>query len=712
MLANKLLPVTNAGGGGGGYNDVGIAHIATLEYTGAPTSYNSGQQYYYTFTDVDIGTPYDNRYFLAVAVSQDETSSSNNIGLIAVGDIVLSSIETNGPVHRGFSLLPDTTNTTATVTVGAFSMSGIQVDLYALYIPEGYVVSWREDNTNSTLAPSYPVSATFGTDLYQDCFVVAVGTAFDGNQGIRKSTVSWANVSVGSTPYDIFTGSSSFLSTLEIVYANTDLETNKLTTDTTVYSASATSYGRTNTIIAFCPLAAEDVGDTYITGTATGFVPALAVGDGYGTIDLPEAAAAGEIAVVHSICTTTDGITAEIGDGSSFRSLDAVTASTNDIVFYGVITATDTQVRLTRTANTIPRPFVCFSYSATSFGGVTTSANFYSSFILDALANGNALTSVTDQTEYRLSSTLTARSATTSFEVYGYGGHHGNVFQNIPMMTDYLSQRAFALLWEKPAFSNFTKHIQNIYAVGVADVYPRFPNTDYTIDISISTSPFPVTGVSATANVGTVTVVVPTIDSQLVDYGTLADTGTITFPTVSENCVAIIGVSSDASNARVTPTGWTRYDNDNQGLIFGRVYTGSISDVSLSDITGRTTDSACVWAVFTTSNTIPFDDANNLQDSGGMPDPPNIVGGPENGDAVLLWGGLDDDAVASSVTAPATYTMCGVIESTTGGPATTAMMAYAIYKANNPGATDNPPDAFGGSGSDRWYAGTFLFKHP
>jgi hypothetical protein len=192
--------------------------------------------------------------------------------------------------------------------------------------------------------------------------------------------------------------------------------------------------------------------------------------------------------------------------------------------------------------------------------------------------------------------------------------------------------------------------------------------------------------------------------------GGIADSGTITFTGIGAGMMAVVHIRTDDGGTNLSvPSGWTSIENENRGtgdqLLMSRYYDdGAFTSLAISDINSGGSDMSIAWAVFSNVGSLYSSDVNGS--SGGMPQPP-IYPVPADGSLVLLTGGLDDDAVASSVTAPSTYAMCGVAESTTGSPGSTSMMAYAVYED---GVTATTPDAFGGSGSDVWYAYTAIWN--
>jgi hypothetical protein len=89
----------------------------------------------------------------------------------------------------------------------------------------------------------------------------------------------------------------------------------------------------------------------------------------------------------------------------------------------------------------------------------------------------------------------------------------------------------------------------------------------------------------------------------------------------------------------------------------------------------------------------------------GMPNSPAITT-VTNGDVIVSLGFLDDEVVASSVTAPAGYSLIGAAQYGTIENGATVMAAFT--QQATAGATN--PGAFGGSGTDAWVGSTFALR--
>jgi hypothetical protein len=89
----------------------------------------------------------------------------------------------------------------------------------------------------------------------------------------------------------------------------------------------------------------------------------------------------------------------------------------------------------------------------------------------------------------------------------------------------------------------------------------------------------------------------------------------------------------------------------------------------------------------------------------GMPNSPAITT-ITNGDVIVSLGFLDDEVVASSVTAPTGYSLIGAAQY--GGTQNGATVMAAFTQQATAGATN--PGVFGGSGTDVWVGSTFALR--
>ena len=163
-------------------------------------------------------------------------------------------------------------------------------------------------------------------------------------------------------------------------------------------------------------------------------------------------------------------------------------------------------------------------------------------------------------------------------------------------------------------------------------------------------------------------------------------------------CVGLSG--GGGSWIAVDGTG-TQPDNDGvpNSSAFYKFSTGT--SVSASNLTSQSVHVMIAFRGVDTSD--PFGSTATRQSSSGMPDPASITVNNSNS-MVLIVGLLDDDDIASSVTAPTGYTLA-VVDDTTSSDCT-VMTAYKSLT----GTGSEDPGTFGGSGSDAYKAYTLELK--
>ena len=163
-------------------------------------------------------------------------------------------------------------------------------------------------------------------------------------------------------------------------------------------------------------------------------------------------------------------------------------------------------------------------------------------------------------------------------------------------------------------------------------------------------------------------------------------------------CVGLSG--GGGSWIAVDGTG-TQPDNDGvpNSSAFYKFSTGT--SVSASNLTSQSVHVMIAFRGVDTSD--PFGSTATRQSSSGMPDPASITVNNSNS-MVLIVGLLDDDDIASSVTAPAGYTLAEVQD--TDSDDCTVMTAYKSLT----GTGTEDPGTFGGSGSDSYKAYTLELK--
>jgi hypothetical protein len=129
------------------------------------------------------------------------------------------------------------------------------------------------------------------------------------------------------------------------------------------------------------------------------------------------------------------------------------------------------------------------------------------------------------------------------------------------------------------------------------------------------------------------------------------------------------------------------------------------------NVNARTTDKMVVlvrnYRGIDTS-TIPDNGATtSATNTSGMPDAPSYTT-VTNGALVIAFGGLDDDDVSSSVTAPSGYG--NLLKADTGQGLTTAGSTAMIADKIVTTAGADDPAAFGGTGTDAWRAATWAIR--
>lgn len=157
------------------------------------------------------------------------------------------------------------------------------------------------------------------------------------------------------------------------------------------------------------------------------------------------------------------------------------------------------------------------------------------------------------------------------------------------------------------------------------------------------------------------------------------------------------------SNYPSLPTGWTNVNTYISGTEYARFaykFMGNTPDTSVSVTVSGGGAVGCI--VLRNANFATLNVAS-ATGSSGMPNPPNQTTVYTSG-ICLAVGFLDDDNVASSVTAPAGFDLQFSAQSTTLGQ--TVMLAS--QQTSSGSAID--PAAFGGTGSDDWVALTITLE--
>lgn len=194
----------------------------------------------------------------------------------------------------------------------------------------------------------------------------------------------------------------------------------------------------------------------------------------------------------------------------------------------------------------------------------------------------------------------------------------------------------------------------------------------------------------------------------LVVGSTSSITTSITLPSgLQQNDLVVICNMGD-STAQTLPTGYT---NGQDGLSnsvnyrWSYKFMGATPDTTATNLASNSVHIAFALRGVNTTTPLDVTPPAIASLSTGMPNSPAITTA-TNKAFIVACGFLDDDAVASSVTAPSTYTLIIAADTTAGGLPGTVMAAYKIL--NTAGADD--PSAFGGSGTDTWVGATFALR--
>ena len=712
MLANKLLPVTNAGGG---------ALTEGLTYIGGATS-TTISGFAYTFSDFDIGEEHPNRR-IVVAASCDGSIglATTTIGTEASPEANPSGVNmqpTGASTRSSIVSVSNILPTGSTVDIAVFATSAptastsCRIEVYAWVLPDNAVLD-QYVNSNTTLGTTLPASSGSFAIATTPSSGTTYALAWIGRQGDPYQTVQLG--------YAEIPPSTSVTSGIDV-----DVNGNATFTSGTTFAgtevggsckiASALTSGQGNAARGY-------FGARVATAVTESDMPLVTVGHGYTlnansslSISIPSGITPGSVVLVytraHANPTTyytnfLDDVAGKIyaSDGTSNVSLNTIyTDSGSGTGLYWFTYTDETVIK---------------SDSATAVNGA------YASFVIA-----------------EITPTLWLGNPTISF-IGPLISYLRNTADNPPVVTDstYVDFSTAGLYFGSPTFESplssvfFPPTTTNNGSVGInydgttavsayvaekqgitmpttittgyVAPFPVGADTvsDYGIEAIQENDVLSVTGVSATGAVGTVTVVVPAVGPSLVNSGGIADSGTISFGSMTSGDIAFVSMRCDDSHSYNIPTGWTEVKDDSgaaqNAYMIWREYTGSSIDLDLDDIFTGTTDKSVAWAVFSgidMGTIVETPTLNNYTTgSSGMPNPPSYSP-PAESSLVLLYGGLDDDAVAV-VTAPSGFTMCGTANSTTGSPGSTCMMAYAIYEG---GVTPLDPAAFGGSGSDNW----------
>lgn len=200
-----------------------------------------------------------------------------------------------------------------------------------------------------------------------------------------------------------------------------------------------------------------------------------------------------------------------------------------------------------------------------------------------------------------------------------------------------------------------------------------------------------------------------TVAALISFIGSSQSTGTsITLPGgLQQDDIVIICSMSDGSSQNLPST----YINGQNGSSNSVNYRWSYKRMGAtpdSTATGLSSSSVHIAIVFRNVATAVTFDATTpaiATNTSGMPNPPAITTVTNNAMVVAI-GFLDDDVVASSVTAPTGFTLARAAQYGSSGSGGTVMAAYRL---KSPAGSENA-GAFGGSGTDSWVAAKLALR--
>ena len=190
---------------------------------------------------------------------------------------------------------------------------------------------------------------------------------------------------------------------------------------------------------------------------------------------------------------------------------------------------------------------------------------------------------------------------------------------------------------------------------------------------------------------------------------------TVTLPgTPLENDVVIIAMAADQAVAPgIQTTGYTDLEatgaaNPGHQIAYKQLGATPDIDVVIQQTSGNEFAAGVVQVWWGADISSPIDATRTVATSGsGMPDSPSYTT-VTDGALVFAVGTLDDDNVASGVTAPSGYgDLLAHDNDPDGAPDNATVMIASLEKATA-GAED--PAVFGGSGTDEWRAITFALR--
>jgi hypothetical protein len=202
----------------------------------------------------------------------------------------------------------------------------------------------------------------------------------------------------------------------------------------------------------------------------------------------------------------------------------------------------------------------------------------------------------------------------------------------------------------------------------------------------------------------------PSVGSGITFIGSAqSTTGTLTLPSgLQQNDLVIVATFRD-DNTTALPTGYTAGQAGTSNSVnyrWARKFMPATPDTT---ITGLSSTAAIhIAMVFRRVNTTTPLDATSptiATNTAGMPNSRSITTVTNNAMVVSI-GYLDDDVIASAVTAPTNYTLARAAQYGSAGAGGTVMAAYRIR--TTAGAED--PGAFGGGGTDSWVGATIALR--
>lgn len=198
------------------------------------------------------------------------------------------------------------------------------------------------------------------------------------------------------------------------------------------------------------------------------------------------------------------------------------------------------------------------------------------------------------------------------------------------------------------------------------------------------------------------------VNATAVGVGSSSSTVAIPSGTEPNDIVFVITAMDQA--VPNTPTGYTAGQSGRTGVTVGYMWAYKIMpdpvDTTASGLSSnsRATHAAIVFRNADTTTPLDVTPPSTANGSSGAPNPPSITTATA-GAMIVAFGYLDDDEVASAVTAPSGYTLATATETT--GSGATVMAAYLLSTA----AGTYDPGAFSGTGlDDAWEAATVALR--